>query len=534
MRRRKKNRTQLSVSLFPFLAVLICTLGVLIVMLVMAVKSADDQSAKKQAEDDSEKLEQIAELNDAVSLEQIRINGMSSVRPDALEKLQQSRSHRSYLEVEVRKAKRELEKVIAEWNRLQREPEPVLSSEKFSEIDGHQKLAKLEDEILKLRSEIETKRDKNSAIKPTTYVIEPYQGRGGTFRRPSFIECLKDEIVLQPSGIRLRKDEFVLPLQPGNMLDSALLANREYWERYDLVGKEGNPYPLVIVRPEGAETFVLVRRAMQSWDDEFGYELVDAGKVLSFGKKDPQLIEEVNNAIKEARIRQQSQIALIESHRAREAMFSDERSRPGLRVSGGQGGFVSTARGLGNGLEGSDVRGARKQSDSKNPTDLLSKRNSKQGELEAERTSSRDRLSSSTGAVRSQSKAGAGGEVAGDILQSTLSIANQRGSNWALPARTMGATGYVRPLRLYCGADYLQLKSGGVTGKQISMAGDTADAIDPLVEQIWGQIKSWGVAGKNGYWKPQLRVTVLPGGEIRFSELNGLLYNSGLLIEESR
>ena len=137
MRRRKKNRTQLSVSLFPFLAVLICTLGVLIVMLVMAVKSADDQSAKKQAEDDSEKLEQIAELNDAVSLEQIRINGMSSVRPDALEKLQQSRSHRSYLEVEVRKAKRELEKVIAEWNRLQREPEPVLSSEKFSEIDGH-------------------------------------------------------------------------------------------------------------------------------------------------------------------------------------------------------------------------------------------------------------------------------------------------------------------------------------------------------------------------------------------------------------
>ena len=66
MRRRKKNRTQLSVSLFPFLAVLICTLGVLIVMLVMAVKSADVQSAKKQAEDNSEKLAQIAELNDAV------------------------------------------------------------------------------------------------------------------------------------------------------------------------------------------------------------------------------------------------------------------------------------------------------------------------------------------------------------------------------------------------------------------------------------------------------------------------------------
>ena len=301
MRRRKKNRTQLSVSLFPFLAVLICTLGVLIVMLVMAVKSADVQSAKKQAEDDSEKQAQIAELDDAVALNQIRIKGMSSVRPDALEKLQQSRSHRSYLEGEVRKIKRELETVIAQWNSLQSEAEPVVSSEKFSEEEGKQALAKLEDSILRVRSEIETKRENSSAIKPTMYVIEPYRGRGGTFRRPIFIECLKDEIVLQPSGIRLRKDEFVLPLQPGNMLDSALLANREYWERYDLVGKEGKPYPLAIVRPDGAETFVLVRRAMQSWDDEFGYELVDGGKVLSFGKKDPQLVEEVQEAIEEAR-----------------------------------------------------------------------------------------------------------------------------------------------------------------------------------------------------------------------------------------
>jgi hypothetical protein len=87
---------------------------------------------------------------------------------------------------------------------------------------------------------------------------------------------------------------------------------------------------------------------------------------------------------------------------------------------------------------------------------------------------------------------------------------------------------------LVCGTDYLELKAGGVLERRISTAKGTAGAIDPLVEQIWGQIKSWGVAGKNGYWRPQLRVTVLPGGERRFSELNGLLYKSGLLIEESR
>ena len=41
MSRLRKNLNQPSVSLFPFLAVLICTLGVLIVMLVLAVKSAE-------------------------------------------------------------------------------------------------------------------------------------------------------------------------------------------------------------------------------------------------------------------------------------------------------------------------------------------------------------------------------------------------------------------------------------------------------------------------------------------------------------
>jgi len=41
MSRLRKNLNQPSVSLFPFLAVLICTLGVLIVMLVLAVNSAE-------------------------------------------------------------------------------------------------------------------------------------------------------------------------------------------------------------------------------------------------------------------------------------------------------------------------------------------------------------------------------------------------------------------------------------------------------------------------------------------------------------
>ena len=48
MRRRRAKSVQPGVSLFPFLAVLICTLGVLIVLLVLAVKSASIQKANRE------------------------------------------------------------------------------------------------------------------------------------------------------------------------------------------------------------------------------------------------------------------------------------------------------------------------------------------------------------------------------------------------------------------------------------------------------------------------------------------------------
>ena len=53
MRRYSKHRENHSVSLFPFLAVLICTFGVLIVLLVLVVKAADHraEASKKEVQD---------------------------------------------------------------------------------------------------------------------------------------------------------------------------------------------------------------------------------------------------------------------------------------------------------------------------------------------------------------------------------------------------------------------------------------------------------------------------------------------------
>ena len=48
MSRRATGKTEVAVTLFPFLAVLICTMGSLIVLLVVVVQQAKSQGAKAE------------------------------------------------------------------------------------------------------------------------------------------------------------------------------------------------------------------------------------------------------------------------------------------------------------------------------------------------------------------------------------------------------------------------------------------------------------------------------------------------------
>jgi hypothetical protein len=54
-----------------------------------------------------------------------------------------------------------------------------------------------------------------------------------------------------------------------------------------------------------------------------------------------------------------------------------------------------------------------------------------------------------------------------------------------------------------------------------------------MVEVIWQRIDSWGIAGQGSFWKPQLRVVTQAGAENRYAQLQGLLKNSGLVVERS-
>jgi hypothetical protein len=51
-----------------------------------------------------------------------------------------------------------------------------------------------------------------------------------------------------------------------------------------------------------------------------------------------------------------------------------------------------------------------------------------------------------------------------------------------------------------------------------------------FVAAAWEHMETWGTAGRNAYWKPEIFVQIAPGGERRFEELKALMANSGFEI----
>ena len=133
-----------------------------------------------------------------------------------------------------------------------------------------------------------------------SYALVPYHGASGTRRRPIYIECTSDRVILQPEGVELFSEDFREPLTDDNALASALRAQREYFADATR-NRDDPPYPLIIVRPDGAHAYAAARAAMESWDAEFGYELVDEDMQLAFPEVDAALVDVVREAVDEAR-----------------------------------------------------------------------------------------------------------------------------------------------------------------------------------------------------------------------------------------
>jgi hypothetical protein len=282
-----------SISLFPFLAVLLCTMGALLVLLVLFSRSAKDseraaaEAGLRQREDDL-RLEQ----------EQLawRLRQLQEVRDRTLADLSRARMQLAGVEDDNRKLADELDGLERMAAALADAAAPDPAAAAALEV--------LERRLKNARESLD-KAKREQATKPPAYAVVPYEGVNGTHRRPLYIECSIDGVFLQPEGIRLGPADFEGPPGPGNPLASALRAAREHIAKGPRESGDpaAQPYPLLLVRPSGVMAYYAAREAIQSWGSEFGYQFVDEDWTLDYPPRDPVLADAELRAVEESRRR---------------------------------------------------------------------------------------------------------------------------------------------------------------------------------------------------------------------------------------
>lgn len=337
MRRRRRVKPSGGVQMFSFLDAMICTMGALLVLLHAFARHGEIEISQTQSNVSEEELQaQRDEL-------QWKIDQLKASRDKTEAQLAAERLKLSHVEDHERRLKQQLERLkiaAQEYERLD-------SAEDRQTQAAQAELEAAQAEVRDAKLALDEARRKAQEVEPT-YSVVPYEGAHSTRRRPVYIECRANSIVIQPEGIELQPDDFAGFLGPGNALASALRGAREYFAAQGGSKEAAEPYPLLLVRPDGIEAYYAARSALSSWGSDFGYELVGGDWKLKFHEADPRLAELTRQIVFEARQRQLEYFASAPP-------AARNRKRPTYHARS-HGGFVQE-RGSGMGGSGGGGRG---------------------------------------------------------------------------------------------------------------------------------------------------------------------------------
>lgn len=144
--------------------------------------------------------------------------------------------------------------------------------------------------------------------KADRYTIVPFDTLSGTTRRPIVIDCRQDRLVLVSEGIALTAADLDGFIPHFNPLAAGVRALSDGFERSDGPGQV--PYVLLIVRPEGTIAFYVARLYLQALNIPFGYELVGSDQEFTWPQTDPRLVQTCRQAIDEV-LRERSRVVQL-------------------------------------------------------------------------------------------------------------------------------------------------------------------------------------------------------------------------------
>jgi hypothetical protein len=300
----RRPRRRLEVSTFPFLAVLLCAMGSLILLLLVldrrakAVarakaeeaataaraeheaesRAAAEAAAERKAERERRRLARQDELARAKGDLDGRLRAAEERKAGAARAASAQRKRwRDLLEVlgnqrqELARAEREAATERGKAN----EAEQMSESARKEAARLSAQLSGLELVLGELKAA--RKRDAH------TYSLLPYRGRRGDGRRPLYVECTANGLMFHPDHSTLSR--VASPAEIRAAVDA-----RVEWLRKKVLSKGGRPdkraYLLMLIRPDGIPSYYTAVAALQGREVDFGYEFIDADWVLDFPEDD--------------------------------------------------------------------------------------------------------------------------------------------------------------------------------------------------------------------------------------------------------
>jgi hypothetical protein len=280
MRRRRRH---LEVSTFPFLAVLLCTMGSLILLLLVLdrraklvalrkaheeVVIANDRRAQEQAEFERRRqllqstlAEQEQNLQDQVAKTRAKVAEAAGKLHEEQDRADRLRGEAGVVGFHVASNQQALQA----QQQAARFAVAATATAKRELEEQTQVLLQMEQALQSLKALRE--RQKNS------YSIVPYLGKRGESRRPLYVECAAAGLVFHPDGFALRG----LQLTDPHIRDEVA---KRIEQRQG--GEPARPYLLMLVRPDGVMNYYATMGALAGMNIDFGYELIESDWVLDF------------------------------------------------------------------------------------------------------------------------------------------------------------------------------------------------------------------------------------------------------------
>lgn len=329
------RRTSNNVSLFPFLAVLVCAMGALILLLLVTTRRIrSDQLQELQAAEVETKDAGQAAVEPppvAPTLTEIKVptrepsvfpshpalvvsDVPASVSDPSRDTHYQQRDQvalRGYgamLKDQIAKSNESNQQLQARFASLRNEKRQLTeAADKLDKQAGNTAAAKdnveetkrrLDAQLAALRRAID-KQESEPVNAVSKYRIVPFDGLSGTIRRPIMIECDGNRFRFIPEDVQLSQAEVESFVGGFNPLLSGAAALTAYWAKKDSESGEavGDPYVLLVVRPGGSMGFYTAKRMLRSLKLPIGYELVPKGRELELPAADPVAVRLCRQAI---------------------------------------------------------------------------------------------------------------------------------------------------------------------------------------------------------------------------------------------